>query len=445
MKSTRRMLALSVAGALAMTLGLAACGSDSTDDAKSDPSATSDASSGSSDEKITLVISSFNDHGVDPLIEQYMAENPNIIIEHKRAATSDEAREDMYSKIAAGSGLADVVYVEIDWIPELMGYSQYLNDLSDPAIEGRFIEYAEKGGQDAEGRQVAYPVNIAPEAICYRADLFEQAGLPTDREEVAELFGGDNATWEQYFEVGKQFMANAPAGSYWFDEAASIYAGMVNQLEYPYEDQDENVIVESNPDVKKLYDMVTTAAVEDGESAGLQQWNDDWGQAFQNGAFATILCPSWIMGPIEDYAAGVEGWDVANVFPGGGGNWGGSFITVPTQTEHFEEAKALAMWLTAPEQQITTFKNVGLFPSTPDATTDPAVTEYSHAFFNDAPTGQIFAERAEAVKVIAHKGPTYFAIQNTAMLPAIRRVDVDKTDSAADSWNKFIAEIQQYL
>ncbi len=65
-----------------------------------------------------------------------------------------------------------------------------------------------------------------------------------------------------------------------------------------------------------------------------------------------MLAPSWMLGVIEGNAAGVEGWDIANVFPGGGGNWGGSFLTVPAQSEHPEEAKALADWLTAPEQQI---------------------------------------------------------------------------------------------
>ena len=47
-----------------------------------------------------------------------------------------------------------------------------------------------------------------------------------------------------------------------------------------------------------------------------------------------MLCPGWMLGIIEGNAEGVEGWDIANVFPGGGGNWGGSFLTVPAQGEH---------------------------------------------------------------------------------------------------------------
>ena len=45
-------------------------------------------------------------------------------------------------------------------------------------------------------------------------------------------------------------------------------------------------------------------------------------------------------------------WNVADVFPGGGGNWGGSYLTVPADGKNIEAATELAAWLTAPEQQL---------------------------------------------------------------------------------------------
>ena len=97
--------------------------------------------------------------------------------------------------------------------------------------------------------------------------------------------------------------------------------------------------------------------------------------SFQNDGFATMLCPGWMLGVIEGNAAGVEGWDIANVFPGGGGNWGGSFLTVPAMGENQAEAKKLANWLTAPEQQIKAFVAKGTFPSQEAALTDPVLLE----------------------------------------------------------------------
>ena len=180
---------------------------------------------------------------------------------------------------------------------------------------------------------------------------------------------------------------------------------MVNQIEAAYETPEGEVIATTNPDVKQTYDAVVKAGITDGLSAKLQQWSDDWVASFQDNGFATMLCPGWMVGVIEGNAKGVKGWDVANTFPGGGGNWGGSYLTVPDQSQHQEEAKALAAWLTAPEQQIKAFKKVGTFPSQA-ALDSPELAAVTVPFFNNAPTGTIFAERAKAVTVSPFKAPS---------------------------------------
>ena len=78
---------------------------------------------------------------------------------------------------------------------------------------------------------------------------------------------------------------------------------------------------------------------------------------------------------------------------------------MPTQSKHPEEAKALAAWLTAPEQQIKAFTSKGTFPSPVDALEDPALTGTTNEFFNDAPTGEILANRAEAVEFLPTRAP----------------------------------------
>ena len=59
----------------------------------------------------------------------------------------------------------------------------------------------------------------------------------------------------------------------------------------------------------------------------------------------------------------------------------------------------------------------------------------TNEFFNNAPTGEILANRAEAVTATPFKGPNYFAI-HTTVSDALTRVDVDQTDDAASSWQK---------
>ena len=428
---TRRGRTYARIAALTAVVGLvAACGGGS-----EDTDSAADSGAGDSTEPVTLTVATFNEFGYEELIEEYMEANPNVTVEHKKAATANEARDNLNTRLAAGSGLSDIEAVEVDWLPELLQYPDQFMDLTSDSVEGRWVDWKVQQATTPDGKLIGYGTDIGPEAICYRADLFEAAGLPTDREEVAEALG---STWDDYFALGEEFMASSDVP--WMESAGATYNAMVNQLEFPYEQEDGTVIATENPEVRALYDQVLGAS-EKGLSAGLAQWGDDWTSSFQRDGFATMVCPSWMLGVIEGNAAGIEGWDIANTFPGGGGNWGGSFLTVPTQGENQEAARDLADWLTAPEQQLKAYASKGTFPSQLEALESEELLGATREFFNDAPTGEIFSERAQAVDVVTFKGPKYSGI-NDAMQQALGRVDVDNTDTPESSWEKFVSAVE---
>ena len=432
MRTTRKRAFTLVAGMSTIALLVSACGtgSDDTDEPAGDGGETTD-------EEITLTISTFNEWGYDTLLDQYMDEHPNITIEHNKFATSNEARDQFNTSLAAGSGLADVVGVEVDWMPEIMQYADQFVDLTSDSVEGRWQDWKVGQATTPDGKLVGYGTDIGPEAIAYRSDLFGAAGLPTDRDEVADLFGGDSATWDDFFAVGEQFSAGSDVPFY--DSGAAIYQGLVNQIEVAYEDPESGeILAVDNDEVRAAYDMVMANT---DLSAGLQQWSEDWTNSFQTNGFAVMLAPSWMLGVISGNADGIEGWDVAPVFPGGGGNWGGSFLTVPAESDHPEEAKALADWLTAPAQQLVAFQTTGNFPSQVEAQESDELKTITNEFFNNAPVGEIMAERSAAVTVAPYKSTSYFAI-NDAMAQAINRVEVDGTDDAASSWAKWVDAVE---
>ena len=253
---------------------------------------------------------------------------------------------------------------------------------------------------------------------------------------MAQLLDGD---WADDFEVGNEFVAESEAAGY--SGLDNVWQGMINQTEVPFETEDGEIIADTNPEVKDTYDQLLSASVGDELSAGLSQWSGDWNESFQRSGFATMLCPGWMLGVIEGNADGVEGWDIADVFPGGGGNWGGSYLTVPTQGENTEAAKELAAWLTAPEQQVKAFEAIGAFPSTVEALESEEVSAATDEFFNDAPVGEIMANRADAIEVQPVKGPNYLLI-NVAIQDALNRVDVDGVDDPESSWQKFVNDVE---
>ncbi|TDW31067.1 cellobiose-binding protein [Cryobacterium psychrophilum] len=417
----RTTLAATVAGAATFALVLTGCSAGA-------------GTEQSTDGKVKLTVATFNEFGYEDLFSEYEDANPNVTITHKKSATTNEARDNLTTRLAAGSGLSDVEAIEVDWLPELLQYSDQFIDLSSDDVKGRWLDWKSEAATDADGRLIAYGTDIGPEAVCYRSDLFAAAGLPTDRAEVAALLG---TSWESYYAAGDKF-TGAGTNVPWFDSAGATWQGVVNQIPNAYEENDGTIIATENPEVKEAYTSVLAASST--LSSRLGQWSDDWTASFQNDGFATQLCPGWMLGVISGNAEGVTGWDIADTFPGGGGNWGGSYLTVPEQSKNQVEAQKLAAWLTAPEQQLKAFASKGTFPSQVDALESDELLGATNEFFNNAPTGEILANRAAAVDVTPYKGEFYFAI-NDAMQQALTRVE-EGTMTADESWDRWVADVK---
>jgi cellobiose transport system substrate-binding protein len=102
----------------------------------------------------------------------------------------------------------------------------------------------------------------------------------------------------------------------------------------------------------------------------------------------------YIKGQASD--AGKGKWDIAKL-PGGAGNWGGSYLSIPRAAKHKKEAYELIQWLTAPEQQAKLFQKQGNFPSATGAIAK--VADAKDPYFTNAPIGQIFGDAAKAAPV----------------------------------------------
>nr|WP_177242597.1 ABC transporter substrate-binding protein [Amycolatopsis marina] len=404
---------------------LAACGGS--DDSGGTPEA--------SDGPVELTIATFTEFGYEELLKEYEAAHSNITITHRKTGQGGPHHQNLITKLGAGSGLADIEAIEEGHLSDFLDKADKFNNLEEIGPDGvtgeRWLDWKYEAGKAKDGRLIGYGTDIGPLAMCYRKDLFEEAGLPTDPEGVKGIF----ATWDSYFAAGDQFVAASDAA--WFDSAAQNYNAMVNQLEVGYFDREDNLTIESNPGIKESWDKVT-AAVSRGQSAGLTAFSNEWNSGFKQGAFATKTCPSWMLGVIEEQA-GPENkgkWAVTDAFPGGGGNWGGSFLTVPDQSAHPKEAAELAAWLTAPEQQLRAFEARGNFPSQVEALESPELLAETSEYFGDAKVGELFAAQAKKVTTAQYKGPGDGQIQENVTTAALQSVEQGTDPSQA--WQQVV-------
>ncbi|RSM37096.1 carbohydrate ABC transporter substrate-binding protein [Amycolatopsis balhimycina DSM 5908] len=427
MRMFRNGLVLAL-GITMTALGASACsgGGEQTPPAAANPN-----------EHVDLTLATFTEFGYEALIPEYERLHPNIKITHRKTGEGGPYHQDLITKLAAGSGLADVTAVEEGHLSDVLDKGSKFNDLSKigPAdvTPDRWLGWKYDAAKTKDGKVIGYGTDIGPLAMCYRKDLFAAAKLPTDPEAVKPLF----ATWDSYFAAGADYVKNT-GGKAWFDSASQNFNAMVNQLPQGYIGTDDKLAVENNQGIKDAWTKVTDAVAK-GESAKLTAFSPEWNSAFKQSAFATKVCPSWMLGVIKEHAGPENAgkWAVTAAFPGGGGNWGGSYLTVPTQSKHPKEAAELAAWLTAPEQQVKAFQAKGNFPSQVKALTDPALLSYTNPYFGDTKIGELFAEQAKKVQKPQYKGPGDGQIQENASSPALQAVEQGKK-SPADAWNQMV-------
>ena len=413
--------------AVTLMVVLAACGGGGGEDqGASDPN-----------EKITLTVNTFGNFGYTELYKKYSAAHPNITIK-ERVSEYNAHHEQLATHLATRSGAGDIEGVDEGFIVQFKAQPQNfvnLREMGADSIKDRWLPWKWNLSLSADGAsQIGLGTDVGGLAMCYRRDLFEKAGLPADRDAVAKLW----PDWQGYIAAAKRFQA-ADTGVAFMDAGTNMYNGIVNQLPVAYYDTSDQLLVDTNPGIRQAWDL-TMQAVQAKASAGLQTFSPQWNAGFVKGSFATVTCPAWMRGYIEQQAPKTAGkWDVATI-PGGTGNWGGSFLAIPKQTKHPKEAYDLAAFLTSPESQLEVWTKTGNFPSQPALYDNPAVTGLKPKFFNSAPMGELFSSAAKKLQPV-YQGPKTGPVRQ-AMENAIRRVEAGR-QTPDQAWQQGVADAKK--
>ena len=429
MASKRKWLAVSAAAASA-ALVLSGCAGSSSEESSAGGSS-SGGSSETSGQKV-LQFWAFGDMGLAELIAEYEAANPDIKIEMK-VSDFDPHHQGLLTSL--DSTTPDIAAIEVGYSSLFKAVSNKFVDLAEYGaadMAGDYLDWRWAHGVDLEGRIFGIPTDVGPMAVCYRSDLFAAAGLPSDRDEVSALW----PTWEDFIAVGERY--TAATGNAFLSSTGYVWNAVKNQSNEKFYSADgSSLVYETNPQIKRAWDLSVAATP---IAANIGDWTADWNAGMNNGAYAVLTCPAWMMGYIQSQAPDLAGaWDVA-AMPEGGGNWGGSQLTIPARAQYPDEAAAFITWILSAENQLKLFEKSGQFPSTVSAYSEDSLLSFESEFFNNAPVGQIYAEGVKSLVPI-YEGPKERVIDQEFGSALGRIANGDQTP--AEAWETAIANIKR--
>lgn len=340
---------------------------------------------------------------------------------------------------SGGAGLSDVHLIELDWWTEMMAAPEDWVEL--PEVPDRWVDWKVEQGS-VDGVMTGYGTDIGPLAIAFNQDMTSAAGVAQDPEAFGKYIGAEAATWESFLDAGREYVATSD--DYFIDSLSSAFQAAINLLPSAFEDPESGdpYNLEDNAEVKELF-MTFADAAADGVSAGIPIGHADWGAGFQNREWATVVTPAWMTGIIAENADGIEGWRVSNTFPDGGGNWGGSFFSVPATGENTGWAVKLADYLTSPEAAVQWFHTTGQFPSQLGAIANPDIAETKNEFYGNQQLGQIYGDLAASAGSTAaggFRGENFAGIQ-TLVTNGISRVESGSA-TPEEAWESVVGEFE---
>jgi cellobiose transport system substrate-binding protein len=349
---------------------------------------------------ITLRVGVYANPGYQPsgLYAEYERLHPNVKIVQVDTARQASYWQALRGDLKSGHGLNDIQAIPFADIAAVTGPLSHdfvpLNTLGGvsggtSAFADDWLPWVAQQATNRAGKTYALGAEIGPVATCYRTSLLAEAGLPTSPAALAR----DWSTWSGYLRLGRLFRSRIPHGPAFTDSATSLYSTMAGQSAEQYYSPAGGLAVRGNPAIRAAWNTAVQAS-RDGLSAGLVPQTAAWDQGLTRDAFATVMCPAWMLHQISSLAGRLSsgGWNVTAA-PGGAANSGGFYLALPQKGAHQQAAFQLASFLTGEQAGIDLFRSQGDFPANFAAVT--AVNAVTSRYFSGARVGRIFGQAAD--------------------------------------------------
>jgi cellobiose transport system substrate-binding protein len=344
-------------------------------------------------------------------------------------------KEKLVTTITARQFLPDITGLKGEDIAYFMSQADQFLDLRDVGaddLKSQYLEWKWAQGSTPDGKQIGFPIDIGPTGLYYRADVYEEAGLPTEPAEVAAAM----STWDDFFAAGVELKGAVP-DAFMVVDASAVFTMAVGQGTQRYVDP-AGAFIGDQQHIRTAWDLAVKS-VELGVDGKTTSGGQDFNAAINSGTLPSVLGAAWLALDIKSAAEDTSGmWRVAPT-PGGPANIGGSFLAITANSGNPEKAFEIITWLLNADNQARGFTDSALFPSMPavydmDALTGP------DEFFGGQATIEVFGPAAENIPV-AYESEHDAALQE-AYLTELTNIEASGKDPEA-AWSDAVAEAQR--
>ncbi len=397
-------MAVTLAAAMAAALAMTGCGSGSQGTAASAGTQTgaestagkeSGASSSGEEQELTVWGWDVALMQLKEAAEAYQKDHPNVKFKFEEMGT-DQIYKKLSTSLATGNGIADIIQIEGEVLP---GYADKFPegflDVADSVSKDDFLQ-AKLAEVTYKNKVHAFPWDAGPEALFYRTDYFEQAGVKAE----------DLKTWDDFIEAGKKVEAvcKTPKGDPVKmlpinPQKGTFYSLLRGQYGLGVFDQDGKPIVNDEKSIAAMKEA--NKVYQSGIALNINGW-DEYEQTVVNESVACIPEAVWMIGTIKDKGPQTAGkWGVVDLPMIDGGEYscsnGGSDLAINAKTKYPDAAKDFCKFaMTDTKLQASGFEKYGLYPSyIPSYTED--VFQKGDSFFGTENIYKIFIDNSKKV------------------------------------------------
>ncbi|WP_199621626.1 ABC transporter substrate-binding protein [Paenibacillus alkalitolerans] len=281
---------------------------------------------------------------VEEVAKAFMQEYPNIKV--KVVKVGWEVHDKLATTLAAGTGAPDIAVVEQGQFPRYVT-GDVLEDLLQPPFDAaKYEEYVSEYNwnrwKSVDGTKLlGMPWDVTPGVLYYRADIYEQLGLPSDPVELSEYMQDP----ENVFTIaqtlkadGKYFMEWGDGPIHWGGDEVGYFDTSMNWT------RNNDRLVELL-DITKRGEQIQWAPYK----AAL--WSDEGKAMVKKGELTGMVLGSWGAREIERTFPDQKGkWRATTIPFGVNAGLGGSAFVITKQSKNKEAAWAFVEWINVSEK-----------------------------------------------------------------------------------------------